>query len=239
MPAPPSSRRRSDRLNVIRQQIESILGITQDGEKGKIERATSELQIDKLEKILSDDKDGPGGFWTIAGSKFFEPGGLLPGSVVKRLGRNAGSTRAPSVSYNTSYEVGETSVCHHWRKRTLSCSTYEALVYNFRFLDAHIDKQVRCVYSCQFQVPIKRLTFSFVAPKYKWQVNMSASTMAHRKANFSNSLASLAIQCCHTDPATGFNEYFLMSQGKKRGSWYPEESVDLYSLIQYRFQRRK
>jgi len=69
---------------------------------------------------------------------------------------------------------------------------------------------------------------------------MTASHVAHRKANNSNKgFTSIAIQCVHTDSATGFNEYFVVSSGKKRGCWHSEKSVDVSSLIQYRFERRR
>jgi len=208
--APPSSRRRSDRLNILRQQIESLLGITPESydEKSKLDRAIVELKLDKLVKVLSETT-AP--YWSIAGGRMFEPNGALPRPTVKWLARNAGSVRAPSISYDTSYEVGETTVCHHWRKRTMACATYEGLLYSLRFLDAHLDKAVA----------------------------MSANTVASRKANTNKSPTATAIQCVHTDPATGFNEYFVVSHGKKRGCWYPEDSVDLSSLTQYRLKRRR
>ncbi len=72
----------------------------------------------------------------------FEPAGTLPRPIVKWLARKAGSARAPSISYETSFEVGETTVCHHWRKRTIACTTYEGLLHSLRVLDAHLDKAV-------------------------------------------------------------------------------------------------
>ena len=138
-----SSRRRSDRLNVVRYQLESLLGIDEADTTSKIEIAINELKIDKLEKALAADPTEA--YWSIAGKKLFKPTGTLPHSAVKRLARNAGSARAPSVAYETSYEVGETTVCHHWRKKTLESTTFEDLALSFRFLDAHIDKGVRRV----------------------------------------------------------------------------------------------
>lgn len=76
------------------------------------------------------------------GKKLFEPDGSLPRPIIKRLARNAGSIRAPSVTYDTKYEVGETNVCHQWRKRTLLSTTYEELLLSLRVLDAHMDKAV-------------------------------------------------------------------------------------------------
>lgn len=93
----------------------------------------------------------------------------------------------------------------------MACATYEGLLYSLRFLDAHLDKAVA----------------------------MSVNTVASRKANSNKSPTTTAIQCVHTDPATGFNEYFVVSHSKKRGCWYPEDSVDLSSLTQYRLKRRR
>ena len=139
--AAPSSRRRSDRLNIIRHQLESLLGITET-EGSKTEQAIATLQLDKFEKVLAND-DKPAVYWAIAGKKLFEPSGAMSRSLVKRLARNSGSLRAPSVTYDTSYEVGEAAVCHHWRKQTMSCTTFEGLLYSLRVLDAHINSAVR------------------------------------------------------------------------------------------------
>ncbi|KAL7535775.1 hypothetical protein ACHAXR_009233 [Thalassiosira sp. AJA248-18] len=209
--APSSSRRRSDRLNIIRQQIECLLGITEDSENGnKIERAILELKLDKLESVLAND-DKTAGYWAIAGKKLFEPDGTLSRPIVKWLARNAGSVRAPSISYDTSYEVGETTVCHHWRKRTMACTTYESLLYSLRFLDAHIEKAVTA----------------------------TANTIATRHANAKKSPTTTAVRCVHTDALTGFKEYFVVPNGNKRGCWHLEEKVDLNALIQYRSKRRR
>ena len=143
--APLSSRRRSDRLNIIRQQLESIMGITPEDidAKPNTEKAVLELKLEKLEKILTRDGAHPIAFFNIAGAKLFEPDGSLSPKVVRRVGRRAGGVRAPSLSYDTTYEVGETAVCHRWRKRTMACNTFEGLLHSFRFLDAHLDKMVR------------------------------------------------------------------------------------------------
>lgn len=78
-----------------------------------------------------------------SGKKLFEPDGSLPPQSIKHLARNAGSVRAPSISYDTAYEVGDTTTCHHWRKRTLEhCGTYEEMMCCLRVLDAHVDKAV-------------------------------------------------------------------------------------------------
>lgn len=75
---PPSSSsssrtRRSDRLNIIRSQIEGLLGISDvdenenDGKgKSKVEREILELKLDRLERLLVEDTVAAG-YWTIAG----------------------------------------------------------------------------------------------------------------------------------------------------------------------------
>jgi len=68
--APPSSRRRSDRLNIIRQQVETLLGVDETMETSKIERAIIELKLDKLESLLSTD-DTTAAYWAIAGMCFY------------------------------------------------------------------------------------------------------------------------------------------------------------------------
>jgi hypothetical protein len=167
-------------LNIIRQHIETLLGITEDvANCTKIEKAIRELKLDKLEQVLVNDYKTAGD-WAIAGERFFiiflsyltfllidlrltthhvnfilfgigkmlfEPDGTVPRRLVKWLARNAGSVRAPSISYDTNYEVGETAVCHHWRERTMACRTYESLLHSLRFLDAHLDKAVSAVSS--------------------------------------------------------------------------------------------
>ena len=92
------------------------------------------------------------------------------------------------------------------------CSTYEGVLYCLRMLDAHIDKALL----------------------------MTAGTIAYRKEN-SNKIPSMtAVRCFHTDPATGFKEYFVVSGSKKnRGCWYSEEKVDLHALIEHRVEQKR
>ena len=59
-----SSRRRSERLNILRQQIESLLGITET-KTSKVEKAVDELKLDALEKLLADDTTAV--YWALAG----------------------------------------------------------------------------------------------------------------------------------------------------------------------------
>jgi hypothetical protein len=68
---------------------------------------------------------------------------------------------------------------------------------------------------------------------------MTANNIASRQASSNKSLTTTAVRIVHTDPVTGFNDYFVVPTGKKRGSWYLEEKVDLNALIQYRSIRRR
>ena len=77
-----------------------------------------------------------------SGGKLFEPAGRISRRSAKHLGRNAGSCKLPALSYDSSFEVGETSTCHHWRKRTLESKTYEGLALSLRLLENYIDKAV-------------------------------------------------------------------------------------------------
>ena len=140
----------------------------------------------------------------------FEPDGSLPRPIVKCLARNA-SIRAPSVLYESHYEVGETTVCHRWRKRTAECSSYEGLLHCLKFLDAHIDKSV--------------IT--------------NATSIATQAVNINNNPTSMAVHCVHTDPLTGFKEYLVVPNSRNRGAWYSEESIELYSLIHYRLEQQR
>jgi len=201
------SRRRSDRHNAMRNQIESFLKLNEES-RNDSECAIIELKIDKLEKALASDSSES--YWSIAGRRMFEPRGLLPRPVVKRLGRKAGSARAPFVAYETSYEVGETALCHYWRKKAMECVTFEDLVFCFRFLDSHIDKA--SIISC--------------------------STVATRKANSKQASIPPTIRC-HTDPMSGNLEYFVLPNGKNRGRWQSETSIDISTFISYKYERKK
>jgi hypothetical protein len=141
----------------------------------------------------------------------FEPDGTLQRPIVKCLARNAASIRAPSVLYESLYEVGETTVCHRWRKKTAECSSYEGLLHCLKFLDAHIDKSV--------------IT--------------NATAIATRAVNPNNNPITAVVQCVHTDPSTGFKEYFVVPNSRNRGTWYSETSIELYYLIQYRLEQKR
>jgi hypothetical protein len=73
------------------------------------------------------------------------------------------------------------------------------------------------------------------------QVAMTASTIANLNTNPSKSPATTGgtIRYVHTDPLTGFKEYFVVPNGKECGSWFHDEDVDLNSLIRYRLEQRK
>ncbi len=132
------SRRRSDRLHALRRDLKALLGTV---ETESDVSAIAEVKLDKLEKVMGDD-DFKAEYFAIAGSKLFEPTGSLSLSDTRRLGRTAGSIRIPTLKYDSSYEVAETTHCHHWRKKTLECNTYEELIHSLRFLDAHLDNAV-------------------------------------------------------------------------------------------------
>jgi len=208
----PSKKRRSERLNEIRQQLEILLGISEDMETDEVERAIVELKLDKLQKLCQSNDKTPRGFWPVAGRMLFEPNGTLPRPAIKKLGRNGGSSRAPCITYDSQFEVGETKVCHHWRKRTLACNSYEGLLHSLKVLEAHMDTQLA----------------------------MQANTIATRRSNaHSNTHGKTAVRYVHTDPATGFNEYFVLQYGRKRGCWMTEEQIDLTSLVQYRYEQKR
>jgi hypothetical protein len=95
--------------------------------------------IEKLVKSSTQKEK----FWPLAGRIAFATLGDLPPNVMKRLGRNAGSAKAPHVAYNTSHEVGQLCWAHLWRKRTEKCSTFEDLIYQARVLESFLDRQVR------------------------------------------------------------------------------------------------
>lgn len=95
--------------------------------------------IEKLVKSATQREK----FWPLAGRVPFATTGDLPALEMKRLGRNAGGTKAPHVAYNTSHEVGQVCWAHLWRKRTDDCSTFEDLIYQARVLESFLDRQVR------------------------------------------------------------------------------------------------
>jgi hypothetical protein len=64
---PSNSRRRSGRVNIVRHQIETLLGINEGQVTSKIEKAINDAKIDKLEELLAElDKAS---YFAIAGRK--------------------------------------------------------------------------------------------------------------------------------------------------------------------------
>lgn len=80
--------------------------------------------------------------WPVAGRKLFDPVGSLSPSIVRSLARSAGGLRAPFVTYIPSYEVGQMSHYHVWRKRTRLCASFEELSYSLRMLQTFVDTGV-------------------------------------------------------------------------------------------------
>ena len=120
----------------------------------------------------------------------------------------------------------------------MECTTYEGLLNCLKFLDAHIDKSVSFSFLVTtFYFPSARYRGSLIAA-FLSQVTMTASTIIAR-TNLSKSLTATAVRFVHTDPLTGFKEYYVVPNNKKCGSWYSDESIDLYSLIQYRLEHRR
>lgn len=81
--------------------------------------------------------------WPGAGRLLFDPIGYLPRPAIRRLGRKAGCVVAPFAVYSDAYEVGQAAVFHVWRKRVLSCESYEDLLLSIRVLESFLDFQVR------------------------------------------------------------------------------------------------
>jgi hypothetical protein len=142
-PVPNIKKRCSERHSVLRRQIESLLGLGLDDEAStQTDIEVHRLKLDMLEKLVSED-DVTAYFFAIAGKKLFEPEGSMQKQLVKRLGRNAGSIRAPFIAYETPFEVAESTTCHNWRYMTLNGTTFEDFILSFKFFSEHIDRSVR------------------------------------------------------------------------------------------------
>jgi hypothetical protein len=201
----PDLRRRSDRLHAMRRELMALMRkVGADADDSGV----AELRLNMLEKVLGED-EFKAEYFAIAGRKLFEPAGSLSLSVTKRLGRTAGSTRVPTLRYDSAYEVAETTHCHNWRKKTLQCTTYEELIHSLRFLEAHLDNST--ITKCQ--------------------------NIAKRKA--AQPLKTTEIRCKYLDPSTGFTEYFVVPVNRIRGIWYSEANIDESNLILYRYDQRK
>ena len=64
---------------------------------------------------------------------------------------------------------------------------------------------------------------------------MTATTAANQKTSSAKDI----IRCVHTDPCTGFKEYFVVPVNKKSGRWYSEQIVEIVPFIRYRCEQRK
>ena len=98
-------------------------------------------RLAKLESLVTNNGEKEIA-WPLAGRKLFDPIGYLPPAEMRRLGRNAGVVVAPFVKYSSSYEVGEVSVYHAWRKRVLRACAFEDLIMLIRTLDSFINQSV-------------------------------------------------------------------------------------------------
>ena len=227
------SRRRSDRLHALRRDLKALLGTI---ETEPDDSTITEIKLDKLEKVMGDD-DFKAEYFAIAGSKLFEPSGSLSLSDTKRLGRTAGSIRIPTLKYDSAYEVAETTHCHHWRKKTLECNTYEELIHSLRFLDAHLDNAVSNV--SVFVISFFSLCFArtLILCLCILQTIIKCHNIAKRKA--SQPLKTTEIRCKYIDPLSGFTEYFVVPVNRIRGLWYSEANIDEHNLILYRFDKRR
>lgn len=142
-PVPNSKKRCSERLNVLRKEIEILLGIDTCESNNRVDGEIHRLKLDLLEKIVAERNEKTSYFFAIAGKKMFEPEGIMQTQTVRYLARNAGSVRAPFIAYETPFEVGESTTCHYWRKMTLNASTFEDFMLCLKFINEHIDKAVR------------------------------------------------------------------------------------------------
>ena len=153
-------KRRSDRLHHQQHdfldQIDSVIsGPASSGVSGELlqngaihvdEAATIDIErksrLARLEKLVARPTDKEF-HWPLAGRKLFDPVGYLPPKEMRRLGRNAGLVTAPFVRYS-SFEVGEVSTYHAWRKRCFKVVSFEDLIVQIRVLNSFIDRQVNC-----------------------------------------------------------------------------------------------
>ena len=161
--SPFAKKRCLSRNNAVRLRIASLLSLNTFE---YLEKEIKELKLDILEELLGQETSSF--FFSIAGRqvscallelcilscadspltdpatlKLFDPEGTLSSQNIKRLARNAGSARAPFIAYDTSFEVGECTTCHQWRKSALKGATFEDFVLSLRVFDSHIDKGVR------------------------------------------------------------------------------------------------
>jgi len=94
-----------------------------------------------LEKNLNKHMDRET-HWPICGGRFFPPMGSLPRPVLKKMGRNSGMTPAPFMTYSNKFEVGQPSMSHVWRKKTITCTTIEELSLQLNILESYLNRSV-------------------------------------------------------------------------------------------------
>jgi len=214
------NRRRSDRrqlTNVLHHQLDCFLGkanktsLSADDETfHELTEHCRNIKILRLERIIQEPFEKET-HWPLAGRRLFVPEGSLPKPTVQRLGRNAGITRAPFVTYASSFEVGLPSVCQLWRKKTLTCRSFEELFFQIRFIDSYIHKQ-----------------------------NINICESITRKALNPQESVAKEIKGTMINLGTGSADYFVSQQsknGKLRGRWVPEEFIDSSTLISHRLSR--
>jgi hypothetical protein len=173
-----STRRRSGRLQVrsaFHEEIELLVA----GKSSASELSLSEIdhrgasnasgvssidkvrlaKISQLEELLLEPFEQQS-HWPMAGRKLFEPEGILHPRAMKWLGRKGGTKHAPSITYTEVYEVGLSCVSQNWRKKTLSCKSFESLLLQIRVLDSYLNKPVSrlfilspfvCIFSCHLR----------------------------------------------------------------------------------------
>lgn len=228
-PVPSAKKRCSDRLSVVRRQIEGLLGIGIDETTSQIDTEVHRLKLDALEDMLVGSKDTF--FFAIAGKKLFEPEGSMSLHDVKRLARNAGTIRGPYIAYETPFEVGESTTCHYWRTMTLNAKTFEDFALSLKFFKEHIDQGVRsfCFYieSCKHHVVYSSLPLL--------QAASSSLSLVNRLSKPDPPIYP-KIRCERIDQMTGVKEYFIVNN-KNQGKWQFEVCVDLPPFISYQIEK--
>lgn len=110
-------------------------------EMGLLVESEQNKKLAELEKFVKAPIPREG-HWPLAGRKLFEPAGYLPPFEMRRLARKAGAAAAPFVTYAVTHEVGQTSLSHRWRKRTLECKSYEEILLRIKTLESFVETSV-------------------------------------------------------------------------------------------------
>jgi len=207
-------RRRSGRVqsrNAVHIGIETLvsdvmpytMSSTHETTSSYLDTYSNKLQtrINLLEKLVSEPYDKEQA-WTQCGRKPYPPEGRLSPSVMRYLGRNAGSVYAPHLLYIDRHEVGQPCISHCWREKTLNCTTVEELALQLRVVDSYLNRTA--ISTCE--------------------------SFARRVTSSKESVLKL-VKCIHRDPSTGLLEYYVVQRGKRRGCWFSEENIDLSALI--------